>query len=142
MDTVVSYLLFIGSSLYLVSALMFLYIFIKILKVKNGSGLLFLRIISLGNFAGSLTIFVIRILSEYGKIDYLTARAIAVVNPIILVGVALYLNYLFHQKVKVHKSLDVDTKDIVEIKESVAGVKQDVKKVKKVVEIVKDEIIK
>lgn len=95
---IIEYLLFIGSGLYLVSALMFLYLFIKTMRTKDGIGLIFLKFLTFGVFLGSLVIFTIRVLSEYGTLDYLTARAIAVINPIILVGVALYLNYLFHNK--------------------------------------------
>ena len=89
-------LLFVGSGLYLVSAGIFLYLWIKTLKVKDGTGLKFLKILTASLFIGSLSIFLIRVFSEYGSLDMMTARAIAIVNPITLVGVALYLNYLFH----------------------------------------------
>ena len=96
----VEYLLFIGSGLYLVASIMFFLLFLKTLGVKNGSGLTFLRILTFSNFVGSFTIFSIRVLSEYGNLDFLIARAIAVVNPILLVGTALYLNYRFHKRFK------------------------------------------
>ena len=129
---ILEYLLFIGSGLYLVSALMFLWIFIRTLKVTDGQGLLFLKILSGGIFLGSLTIFIIRIWSEYGELPYLTARAIAVVNPIVLVGVALYLNYLFHNPEHILKTQD--SKNIDDIKADVKTVKKDVKEVKKTLE--------
>ena len=95
MSIIIEYLLFIGMGLYFVSSLMFLLLFIKTLRFKNGAGLKFLQAITFSLSLGSLTIFIIRILSEYGHLDLLTARAIAITNPILLVGVALYLNYLF-----------------------------------------------
>jgi len=95
---IVPYLLFIGSGLYLISSVMFLYLFMKTTQVKDGIGLSFLRIITFGNFLGSLTIFLIRVLSEYWTLDFLVARAVAVINPILLVGMALYLNYRFNER--------------------------------------------
>lgn|SRR3990167_218794 len=97
MSTIISYLLFLGLWLYLVAAIMFLYLFIKTLKAKDGAGLLFLKLLTFSLFLGSLNIFIVRILSENGYISFITARALAVTNPVILVGVGLYLNYLFHQ---------------------------------------------
>ncbi len=106
----IEYLLFIGSGLYLLSSVMFLYLFIRTLRTRDGIGLVFLKILTFGIFIGSLSVFSIRILSEYGFMDYQTARAIAVINPMILVGVAFYLNYLFHQKIK---SITTDIKKTV-----------------------------
>ena len=99
-ETLVSYLLFVGSWLYLLASIMFLYLFLKTLREKNGKGLLFLRVLTLSISLGSLTVFTIRVLSEYGSLSFLIARAIAIVNPLILVLLAFYLNYLFHQKKK------------------------------------------
>jgi hypothetical protein len=99
-DIVIEYLLFIGSSLYLIASAMFFYMFLRTLKLRNGIGLTFLRVVTLGASLGSLSIFLVRILSENGVIEFLEARAIAVVNPILLIGIALYLNYLFHRKGK------------------------------------------
>lgn len=93
---IIEYLLFIGSGLYLISATIFFYLWIKTLKSKDGKGLIFLKFLSFSLFIGSLIIFTVRILSEYGQISFLTARAIAVINPLILVGVGLYLKYLFN----------------------------------------------
>src|SRR3990167_5926962 len=98
MNVIVEYLLFIGSVLYLASGFMFLYLFIRTLKTKDGVGLAFLKMLTSSLSIGSFSIFTIRILSEYGKLDYITARALAITNPILLVAVALYLNYLFHIK--------------------------------------------
>ena len=97
---IIEYLLFVGSALYLVAGLMFLYLFFRTLKTKNGSGLAFLKFLALSLSIGSFVIFAIRYLSEYGNLDLLTARAIAITNPILLVAVALYLNHLIHQKPK------------------------------------------
>ena len=90
---IIEYLLFIGSALYLVAGVMFLYLFIRILRVKNGSGLAFLKFTTGSLSIGSFVVFIIRYLSEYGKLDLLAARAIAIINPILLVAVALYLNH-------------------------------------------------
>ncbi len=98
-DTLVNYSLFVGSGLYLVSALVFLYLFIRTLKTKDGIGLAFLKILTFNLFLGSFVIFTIRILSEYGDLDLLVARAIAVINPILLVTVGLYLNYVLRLKI-------------------------------------------
>jgi len=97
---IISYLLFIGLWLYLISAVMFLYLFIKTEPVKDGIGLSLLRLVTFSNFLGSLVIFLIRVLSEYGSLDFLTARAIAVINPVLLVGMALYLNFRFNKRHK------------------------------------------
>ena len=94
----IEYMLFIGSGLYLIASAMFLYLWLRTLRAKDGIGLLFLRYLTFGIFLGSATIFIIRVLSEYGTLPYITARAIAVINPLILVMVGLYLNYLFHNK--------------------------------------------
>ena len=92
---ITEYLLFIGQWLYFIAALMFGYIFIRTVRVKDGIGLLFLKVLSGCIAIGSMVIFIIRYLSERDIISYDMARAIAVINPIILVGVALYLNHLF-----------------------------------------------
>ena len=97
---IIEYLLAIGSFLYLVSAGIFFYLWLKTLRVKDGAGLIFLRLLTFAIFLGSLTIFSIRILSEYRIISFLLARAIAIVNPILIVITGLYLNFLFHNKNK------------------------------------------
>ena len=86
--------------LYFIASLMFGYIFIRTIKVKDGVGLLFLKVLSGGISIGSIIIFAIRYLSEHNVISYDMARAIAIINPIILVGIALYLNHLFKKGVK------------------------------------------
>lgn len=95
---ITNYLLFIGSGLYLVSGLMFAVLFLRTLKIKDGTGLAFLRFLTVGLSLGSFVIFTIRILSERGSLSFLTARAIAVINPIALVAVGLYLNFLFRHR--------------------------------------------
>lgn len=95
---IIEYLLFIGLGLYFAVSVMFFLLFLRTLKTTDGSGLVFLKILTLGISLGSFSIFIIRILSEYGSLPLLTARALAVVNPMILIGVALYLNYLFHNR--------------------------------------------
>lgn len=95
---IVENLLFIGMVGYLTSAVMFSYIFMKTLRVKDGVGLLFLRVLTLGIALGSIVIFAIRFLSEYGNMSMEVARAIAVINPLALVAVALYLSFLFNRK--------------------------------------------
>ena len=96
----IEYLLFIGSALYFVAGIMFLYLFIRVLRTKNGSALTFLKLLTFSLSIGSFVVFAIRYLSEYGKLSFLAARAIAITNPILLVAVALYLNHLIHQKPK------------------------------------------
>ncbi len=98
-DTLVNYSLFIGSGLYFVSALIFFYLFIRTLRTKDGVGLIFLKILTLNLSLGSIIVFIIRVMSEYGDLDMMTARAIAVINPILLVAVGLYLNYLLRLKI-------------------------------------------
>ncbi len=128
-DMIVSYLLFIGSALYLASGFMFLYLWLRTLRTRDGLGLTFLKLLTFSLSLGSFSVFTIRILSEYGKLDYLTARAIAIVNPVLMIAIALYLNYLFH--LKATKGSSQDTKNIKEIKEDVKIVKSDVKEIKK-----------
>jgi 16S rRNA G527 N7-methylase RsmG len=125
---IIEYLLFLGSSLYLISSLMFFYLFIRTLKTTDGIGLVFLKILTISLSLSSLIIFTIRIASEYGSLDLLTARAIAVISPLLLCAVALYLNFLFNNPQKVLKS--IDSKNIEKIKEDVKVVKEDVKVVK------------
>jgi hypothetical protein len=96
----VTYLNFIGLGLYLIAGFLFLYLFIKTLGKKDGNGLAFLKILTISLSIGSFIVAVIRFLSEYGDLDLLTARAIAITNPILLVAVALYLNYLIHLRKK------------------------------------------
>lgn len=96
---IISYLLFIGSAMYLVSGIMFLYLFLRTLRTKDGIGLVFLKFLTFSLSISSFVVFSIRVLSEYGTLDLMTARAIALVNPVLMVAVALYLNYLFHQKI-------------------------------------------
>ena len=127
-NIIVEYLNFIGAGLYLTSGIMFFILFLRTLKTKDGVGLIFLKLLTFFMSLGSITVFTIRVLSEYGSLPLLTARAIAIVNPVALVAVALYLNFLFHNPERVIKSLD--SKNISEIKEDVKEVKLDVKKVK------------
>jgi hypothetical protein len=68
------------------------------MRTVDGIGLIFLRILTLGISIGTFVIFLTRYFSEYGSLELLTARAIAIINPITLLGVGLYLNYLFHNK--------------------------------------------
>ena len=123
-NEIIEILLFVGSGLYLASGLMFLYLFLRTLKTKDGIGLVFLKILTGSLSLGSFVVLTIRILSEYGTMDVLLARAFAVVMPGLLVAVALYLNYLFHQKDT--KLSDGDIKNIKEIKSDVKDVKEKV----------------
>lgn len=125
----IDYLLFIGLALYFIAGVMFFYLFIRTLGKKDGEALGFIKLLTLGLSLGSFVIFAIRVLSEYGNLDFLTARAIAVTNPILLVIVALYLNYLIHSFKRAAKSLD--SKNIITIKKDVKEVRRDVKEVQK-----------
>lgn len=130
---IIEYLLFIGSALYLVAGSLFFYLFTKTVKAKDGSALIFLKILTLSLSIGSFVIFTVRILTEYGEMDFLIGRAIAVFNPLLLVAVGLYLRYLFCQpKAKLTKT---DTQNINTIK-------RDVKENGKNIGLIKDEIIK
>jgi hypothetical protein len=128
MTPIVSYLLFIGDVLYFVSGIMFLYLFIRTLRTVDGIGLTFLKVLTISLSVGSFVVGIIRILSEYGDLDLLIARAMAVTNPILLVGVALYLNYLFHNTDHIIKSLD--SKNIKETNKNVKTIKDDIKEIK------------
>ncbi len=114
--------------MYLVSGFMFTYLWYRTMRTTDGLGLVFLKILTGSVAFGSYVIFAIRVASEYGTMPLLTARAVATINPIILVGVGLYLNYLFHQKQTTFTKKD--TKNIDEIKHDVKEVKRDVKTVK------------
>lgn len=100
MSIIISYLLFLGSALYLVASGMFFYLWIKTMTAKDGTALFFLKTLTFSISIGSFVVFAIRYLSEHGPLDLLTARAIATINPVLLVFVALYLNYLFHNKIR------------------------------------------
>lgn len=97
---IIEYLLFIGMWLYFLTFILFLYLFYLTTRVRDGIGLIFLRVLCMFLSLGSLSIFFIRYFSEYGNLDFFTARGLAVINPLLLIAVALYLNYLFHNKVK------------------------------------------
>ena len=97
---IIEYLLFCGMGLYFACSMMFLYLFLRTLKTRDGIGLVFLKILTFGIFIGTLTIFIVRFLGLYTNFDADLSRAIAIINPLTLLGVGLYLNYLFHQKYK------------------------------------------
>jgi uncharacterized protein with PQ loop repeat len=109
---------------------MFLYLFIRIIRTKDGDALTFLKFLTLSLSLGSFVVFIVRYLSERGELSFLTARAIAITNPILLVAVALYLSYLFQHPSKLLKSQD---------SKNINTIKHDVKEVKKGVEEVKEQ---
>lgn len=125
---IVEYLNFVGMGLYLASSVIFLLLFLRTLRTTDGIGLVFLKMLTGLLSIGSFSVFTIRIMSEYGSMPFLTARAIAIVNPVSLIVVALYLNYLFHNPEHILKS--VDSKNIEKIKSDVKEIKKDVKDVK------------
>lgn len=135
MNLLKDYLLFIGMGLYLLSGVLFLLLFLRTLRTKDGIGLFFLKILTCSLAIGSLTVFVVRFLGLYAGLDEDLARIIATVNPITLLGVGLYLNYLFHHPEKPLTS--ADSKNISEIKKDVKLVKQDMKNISEVKEDVK-----
>lgn len=93
------YLLFIGMGLYAFTTIMFGYLFYRTTQTRDGIGLLFLKFVTFGIFIGSATIALVRFCNLYvDKFDPDIGRVIAIINPITLLGVGLYLNYLFHQK--------------------------------------------
>ena len=97
-NLIIEYLLFIGMGLYFACSMLFLFLFLRTLQTRDGIGLVFLKLLTIGIFIGSFTIFVVRFMGLYGTMDADLSRAIAIINPIVLLGVGLYLNYLFHQK--------------------------------------------
>lgn len=99
-EEITDLLLFVGLGLYLFTSLIFFFLFIKTLKVKDGVGLKFLRLLTFGVFVGSTTVTVVRFCSLYGHMNAAVGRSIAIINPLILLTVGLYLNYLFCQKYK------------------------------------------
>ena len=125
---IIEYLLFVGFGLYVASSIVFLYLFLRTLRTKDGIGLVFLKVLTFGLFVGSFSIALIRFLGLYYAFDSDLSRAIAIINPITLLGVGLYLNYLFHNPSRVLRSLD--SQNIKDIKEDVKTVKEDVKEVK------------
>ena len=124
----IEYLLFVGMGLYLLTSLLFLYLFLRTLRTRDGIGLIFLKFLTAGLSIGSITVFLVRFFGLYFNLDHNLARAIAIVNPITLLGVGLYLNFLFHNSNPVQRSKN--TENIIEIKKDVKEVKKDVKKVK------------
>lgn len=97
---IIEYALFIGAGLYLIASAMFFFLFVRTLMTQDGLGLVFLRVLTISISVGSFTVFLVRVLSENGMISFPLARAIAVINPLILVGIALYLNFLFYHSSK------------------------------------------
>jgi len=90
------YLLFIGSGLYLFNAVLYFWLWTRTMRKVDGTGLYFLQILTFSLSLGSFIVFIVRVLSEYGSLGILEARAIAVVNPLLLLGVGLWLNYFIH----------------------------------------------
>lgn len=94
-------LLFVGMGLYAMTSMMFFYLFLRTLWTKDGIGLIFLKILTFSIFIGSFTIAIVRFCTLYvDGFSANTGRVIAIINPLILFAVGLYLNYLFHQKYK------------------------------------------
>lgn len=103
-EEIVELLLFIGCGLYLMSSLTFLFLFLKTLRTKDGVGLIFLKTLTFCLFLGSFIIFGVRIWTLYGDLNMDISRIIASINPLLLIGVGLYLNYLFHNSIKYKKT--------------------------------------
>jgi len=99
-NTVIDYLLFCGLGLYAMTSLLFFYLWLRTLWTKDGVGLIFLKLLTFSLFVGSFVITILRIDAMYFSLDPNVSRAIAIINPITLLAVGLYLNYLFHQKYK------------------------------------------
>jgi len=92
---------FIGAGLSLFNSVLYLYLFVRTMGVKDGPGLGFLRLLTIGIFIGSSIITCVRFTELYVEDWNITlSPAIMTINPLILLGVGLYLNYLFHQKYK------------------------------------------
>lgn len=123
---IIDLLIFIGMGLYLLSSLGYLYLFLRTLRTTDGIGLQFLRYLTLSLSIGPFVIFVVRFLGMYDNLDPDLSRAIAIINPILLLATVLYLNYLFHG----HISL-VEKKKIIETNKDVKIIKSDVKEIKK-----------
>jgi hypothetical protein len=98
---IVDILLFVGLGLYVINAILFLYLHLKTYKVKDGVGLVFLKLITLGIFIGSTSVAIARFNNLYLKDwDDNFGRIVAIINPLTLLGVGLYLNYLFSRPQK------------------------------------------
>lgn len=95
---IIDYLLFIGMGLYALTAIIFAYLFYRTTKTIDGVGLTFLKILTLGLCIGSFSVFTVRFLNMFFNFNSNLTRALAIINPITLLGVGLYLNFLFHQK--------------------------------------------
>jgi hypothetical protein len=93
--------LFVGMGLYFANAGLFFFLFTRTLRTTDGIGLDFLRMLTFAIFIGSVVITIVRFCNLYVEgfnADF--GRAIAIINPLTLLGVGLYLNYLFHKKCK------------------------------------------
>jgi hypothetical protein len=99
-EVIIEYLIFIGFGLYTATAVMFLSLFLRTMRTVDGIGLVFLKLLTFGIFLSSLVIAISRFCTLFMGVDTDIGRAIAVINPIVLLGVGLYLNFLFHQKYK------------------------------------------
>ena len=128
-ETLLSYLLFVGTSLHFIAFIMFGYLWYKTIHASDGLGLAFLRVLTFCLTVGSLVIFYIRFAAEYGWLGLRESRALAIINPILMVAVALYLNYLFyHSK---HKLNSNNSKNIRTIKMDVKDVQSTVDDIQK-----------
>ena len=99
--------------------------------------LIFLKTLTLSIALGSSIITFVR----YGNLyidnwDDDVGRVIAIINPLILLGVGLYLNYLFHNEVIRHLS-KTDSKNIKEIKKGVKESNEGIKENSKDLQIIK-----
>jgi hypothetical protein len=136
-DIIIEYLNFVGSGLYLASTTMFAYLFFKLINAKDGIGLVFLKCLTFCLSLGSLIIFTVRMCTQYGHMDMATSRAIATFNPLLMVGVGLYLNYLFNNSGnKIPRIIRRNVKDSNNILE----IKTDVKEANKTLKVIKLEI--
>lgn len=84
--------------MYFVSGVMFSSLFYRTLYIKGGVGLKFLQLLTFCLATGSFVIFGSRIFTLYFGMPVETGQAISVINPILLLVVGLYFNYLVKNK--------------------------------------------
>lgn len=92
-------LLFAGFGLYAMTTVIFLFLWLRTLRTQDGIGLAFLKTLTFGVFIGSFVVTIVRCCTLYvDSWDVNFGRVVAIINPITLLGVGFYLNYLFHHR--------------------------------------------
>jgi hypothetical protein len=95
---------FVGFGISLFASIMYFRLFLKIIEVKDGIGLEFLKVFTISLFICTAILTIIRFIELYvGDWNIELSPVILTINPIIFLSLSLYLNYMFHRKSRNNK---------------------------------------